>query len=147
MEKACNKMRSEVHRSGEAQGLTDGTLEKDDTIRKRLKVQNITERCNQARLVKKRDQHLKRREDEKHQNRDGCVSSDMRAIGFTEDEVHDRSGWMRIVSAAKRRTCYCRFTDRLLYALISGPLWWVQYTLMLLPIHVKRRHSSHFLRY
>ena len=44
------------------------------------------------------------REDEEHQNRDGCVSSDMRAVGFTEDEVHDISGWRRIVSAAKRRT-------------------------------------------
>ena len=29
-----------------------------------------------------------------------CVNRDMRAIGATKDEVHDRTGWMRIVSAA-----------------------------------------------
>ena len=29
-----------------------------------------------------------------------CVNRDMRAIGTTSDEVHDRNGWRRIVSAA-----------------------------------------------
>ena len=29
-----------------------------------------------------------------------CVNRDMRAIRTTEDEVHDRTGWRRIVSAA-----------------------------------------------
>ena len=29
-----------------------------------------------------------------------CVNRDMRAIGTTKDEVHDRTGWRRIVSAA-----------------------------------------------
>ena len=29
-----------------------------------------------------------------------CVIRDMRAIGKTEDEVHDRTGYRRIVSAA-----------------------------------------------
>ena len=29
-----------------------------------------------------------------------CVNRDMRAIGTTLDEVHDRIGWRRIVSAA-----------------------------------------------
>ena len=29
-----------------------------------------------------------------------CVNRDMRAIGTTKDEVHDRTGWMRLVSAA-----------------------------------------------
>ena len=29
-----------------------------------------------------------------------CVNRDMRAIGTTKDEVHDGTGWMRIVSAA-----------------------------------------------
>ena len=29
-----------------------------------------------------------------------CVNRDMRAIGMTKDEVHDRTGWRRIVSAA-----------------------------------------------
>ena len=29
-----------------------------------------------------------------------CVNRDMRAIETTKDEVHDRTGWRRIVSAA-----------------------------------------------
>ena len=29
-----------------------------------------------------------------------CVNRDMRAIGATKDEVHDRTGWRRIVSVA-----------------------------------------------
>ena len=29
-----------------------------------------------------------------------CVNRDMRAIGTTSDEVHGRTGWRRIVSAA-----------------------------------------------
>ena len=29
-----------------------------------------------------------------------CVNRDMRAIGTTKDEVRDRTGWRRIVSAA-----------------------------------------------
>ena len=28
-----------------------------------------------------------------------CVNRDVRAIGTTKDEVHDRTGWRRIVSA------------------------------------------------
>ena len=27
-----------------------------------------------------------------------CVNRDMRVIGTTEDDVHDRTGWRRIVS-------------------------------------------------
>ena len=33
-----------------------------------------------------------------------CVNRDMRAIGTTSDEVHDRTGWRRIVSAAATPT-------------------------------------------
>ena len=29
-----------------------------------------------------------------------CVNRNMRAIGTTKDEVHDRTGWRRIVSVA-----------------------------------------------
>ena len=29
-----------------------------------------------------------------------CAKRDMRAVGTTQDEVHDRTGWRRIVSAA-----------------------------------------------
>ena len=29
-----------------------------------------------------------------------CVNGDKRAIGTTKDEVHDKTGWRRIVSAA-----------------------------------------------
>ena len=31
-----------------------------------------------------------------------CVKRDMRAIGTAKDEVHDRTGWRRILSAARR---------------------------------------------
>ena len=30
-----------------------------------------------------------------------CVNRDMRAIGTTKDEVHDRTGWRRILSATE----------------------------------------------
>ena len=44
----------------------------------------------------------KKRKGEADMDADGmhCINRDMRAIGTTKDEVHDRTGWRRIVSAA-----------------------------------------------
>ena len=87
-------------------------------IRERLKVENITERCLKARLrwfghVKKRYQEYvgrntlemvppgRRKRGRPNQRMMDCVNRDMRAIGTTKGEVHDRTGWRSIVSAAE----------------------------------------------
>ena len=88
---------------------------RNDDIRERLKVENITERCRKARQVvwprKEAIPRLCRKKDsgdgttwEKKRGRRkqrwmDCVNRDMRATRTTEDEVHDRIGW-RIESAA-----------------------------------------------
>ena len=90
----------------------------NDVHRERLKVANITERSRKARLrwfghVKIRDQEyigkhtvdgstqeMRRRCGRPKQRWMECVNQDMRAIGTTEDVVHDRTGWRRIMSAA-----------------------------------------------
>ena len=89
----------------------------NENIKDRLKVESITERCTKVRLrlfghVKRRDQEYvgrktlemvppgRRKRGRPKQRWMDCVNRDMRAIGTTKDEVHDRSGWRRIVSAA-----------------------------------------------
>ena len=88
-----------------------------ENIKDRLKVERITERCRKARLrwfglVKRRDQDCvgrqtlemvppgRRKRGRPKQRWMDCVNRDMRAIGTTKDEVHDRTGGRRIVSAA-----------------------------------------------
>ena len=88
---------------------------RNDNIRERLKVENVTEMCRKARVgwfghVNKRDQDYvgrktleilppgRRKRGRPKQRWMDCVI--MKAIGTTKDEVHDRSGWRRIVSAA-----------------------------------------------
>ena len=90
---------------------------RNDDIRERLEVENITERYRRARLrsfshVKRRDQEYvgrttlemvppgRRKRGRQKQRWVDCVNRDMRAIATTKDEVHDRTGWRRIVSAA-----------------------------------------------
>ena len=90
---------------------------RNDDIWERLKVENITERCRKARLrwfghVKRRDQEYvgrktlemvptgRRKRGTPKQRWMDWVNRDMRAIGTTKDEVRDRTGWRRIVSAA-----------------------------------------------
>ena len=89
---------------------------RNDDIRKKLKVEITTERCRKARLrwfghVKRRDQEYVgrktlemvppgRRKRRPKQRWMDCVNRDTRAIGTTKDEVHDRTGWGIIVSAA-----------------------------------------------
>ena len=89
---------------------------RNDNIRERLKVESITERCRKARLrwfghVKSEtktssEERLemvppgRRKRGRPKQRRMDCVNRDMRAIGKTKDEVHDITGWRRIVSAA-----------------------------------------------
>ena len=82
-----------------------------------VKVESITERCRKARLrwfahVKRRDQDYvggktlemvppgRRKRGRPKQRWMDCVNRDMRAIGTTKDEVHERTGWRRIVFAA-----------------------------------------------
>ena len=86
-------------------------------INERLKVESIAERCRKVRLrwfghLKRRDQDYigrkildmvqpgRRKRGRPKQRWMDCVNRDMRAIGTMKDEVHDRTGWMRIVSAA-----------------------------------------------
>ena len=86
-------------------------------IRERLKVDNITEMCRKARMrlfghVNRRDQdyigrktlemvpHGRRKRARPKQRWTDCVIRDVRAIGTTKGEVHDRTDWRRIVSAA-----------------------------------------------
>ena len=90
---------------------------RNDYIKERLKVETITDWCRKARLrwfghVKMRDQDYvgrktlelvppgRRKRLRLKQRWMDCVNRDMRAIGTTKDEVHDRTGWRRIVSAA-----------------------------------------------
>ena len=85
---------------------------RNDDTSDRLKVDNITKRCRKARLgwfgcVKRRDQEYvgrktlkvtpeRRKRGRPKQRWMNCVNRDIRA---TKDEVHDRTSWMRIVSA------------------------------------------------
>ena len=90
---------------------------RNENIKERLKVESIAERCRKARLrwfghVKRRDQDYvarktlemvppgRRKRGRPKQRWMDCINRDMRAIGMTKDEVHDRTGWRRIVSAA-----------------------------------------------
>ena len=90
---------------------------RNENIKERLKVDSIAEMCRKARLrwfghVKKRDQDYvgrqtlemvppgRRKRGRPKQRWMDCVNRDMRAIGTTKDEVHDRTSWRRIVSAA-----------------------------------------------
>ena len=90
---------------------------RNDNIKDRLKVESIAERYRKARLgwfghVKRRDQYYigrktlemappgRRKRGRPKQRWMDCVNRDMRAIGTTKDEVHDLTGWRRIVSAA-----------------------------------------------
>ena len=72
---------------------------RNDDIRERLKVENITERCRKARLrwfgqVKRRDQEYVGRKTME------MVSPGRRRSIDRKDEVHDRTGCRRIVSVA-----------------------------------------------
>ena len=84
-------------------------------IRQRLKVENTTEvqasktqvvwTCKDARprIRRNKDEMVppgRRRRGRPKQRWVDCVNRDVRAIGTTEDEVHDRTSWMRIVYAA-----------------------------------------------
>ena len=90
---------------------------RNENIRERLKVESVTERCRKAHLmwfghVKGRDQDYvgrktletlppgRRDRGSPKQRWMDCGNRDMRAIGTTKDEVHDRTGWRRIVYAA-----------------------------------------------
>ena len=89
---------------------------RNDDIRVRLKVENTTMRCRKARLggldtstgeTKNTSEESLCRWDhlgeecEEDRSRDGwTVSTGTRAIETTTDEVHDRTGWRRLVSAA-----------------------------------------------
>ena len=90
---------------------------RNENINDRLKVEIIGERCRNARLrwfghVKRRDQDYagrktlemvppgRRKRARPNQRWMDCVNRDMRAIGTTKYEVHDKTGWRRIVSAA-----------------------------------------------
>ena len=87
---------------------------RNENIKERLKVESIVERCRKARLrwfgyVKSRDQDYvgrqtlemvppgRRKRRRPKQRWMACVNQDMRAIGTTKDEFHDRTGWRRIV--------------------------------------------------
>ena len=91
---------------------------KNENIKERLKVEIIAERCRKSRLswfghVKRRGQDYvgrktlemvtpgRRKRRRPMQRWMVCVNRDMRAIGTTKDEVHDGTGWRRIVSAAE----------------------------------------------
>ena len=90
---------------------------RNENIKERLKVESIADRCREARLrwfghAKRRDQDYagrktleivppgRRKRRRPKQRWVDCVNRDMRAIGKTKDEVHGRTGWRRIVSAA-----------------------------------------------
>ena len=90
---------------------------RNDSIRERLKVESITERYRKTRLrwvghVKRGDHDYfgrnnlemappgRRKRGRPKQGWMDCVNRDTKAIGTTKYEVHDRTGWRRIVSAA-----------------------------------------------
>ena len=85
-------------------GHTLSDQARNGNIRERLKVEDITERCWIARLVwfghvKRRRNILEvvphgiRKRGRPKQKWMDCVNWDMRAIGTTRYEVHDRTGW------------------------------------------------------
>ena len=89
---------------------------RNENIKERLNVESIAERCRKARLSGWPRKEARPRLSRKKDSGDGttgrrkrgspkqrwmdCVNRDMRAIGTTKDEVHDRTGWRIIVSAA-----------------------------------------------
>ena len=90
---------------------------RNENIKERLKVESIAERYRKARLrwfghEKRRDQDYvgrknlemvppgRRKRGRPKQRWVDCVNRGMRAIGPTKDEVHDGTGWRRIVYAA-----------------------------------------------
>ena len=121
-----------------------------NNIRQRLNVENITERCRKARLrwigqVNRRDQEYfegqtlemvpreRRIRGRPKQRWTHCVNQDMRDIGTTEDEVHDRTGWRRELCLPQRphnQVGAARRRRRLPISLSS------RYVLTLFPSHV-----------
>ena len=102
-----------------ARGHTLRDRVRNENIKERPKVEIITERCRKARLrcfghVKRRDKDYvgrktlemvppatgRRKRRRPKQRWMDCVNRDMTANGMTKDEVHDRTGWRRIVSAS-----------------------------------------------
>ena len=90
---------------------------RNDNIRERQTVENITERFRKARLrwfgrAKRRNQECvgrktlemvppgRRKRGRPKQRWVDCINQDTKAIGKTRYEVHDRTGWRRIVSPA-----------------------------------------------
>ena len=86
---------------------------RNKNIKARLKVESITERCRKARLrrfghVKRWDHDYvgrktlqmvppgRRKRGRPKQRWMDSVNRDMRAIGTTKEEVHDRTGWRKI---------------------------------------------------
>ena len=101
---------------------------RNENIKERLKVESIAERCRKARLrwfrhVKRRDQDYvgrqtlemappgRRKRGRPKQRWMDCVNRDMRAIGTTKDEVHDRTGWRRIVCRSDPTTKWERLEE------------------------------------
>jgi len=90
---------------------------RNDDIRSRLEVKNISVLCKKARLrwfghVKRKDQNFvgrytlemkppgKRRRGRPKLRWLDCVASDMKDIGATEEDAKDRQRWKKFVSAA-----------------------------------------------
>ena len=90
---------------------------RNENIKERMKIEKITDRCVKVRLrgfelVKRREHEYvgrrtlemappgRRRRGRSKQRWIDCVKSDKRAIGAAEEDVHDRTGWRRTVSAA-----------------------------------------------
>jgi len=90
---------------------------RNDDIRSRLEVENISVLCKKARLrwfghVKRKDQNFvgrytlemkppgKRRRGRPKLRWLDCVASDMKDIGATEEDAKDRQRWKKFVSAA-----------------------------------------------
>ena len=89
---------------------------KNKNIKERMKVESITERCRKLskaeavwprkeeipRLCRKKDSYLemvppeRRKRGRPKQRWMDSVNRDMRAIGTTKEEVHDRTGWRKI---------------------------------------------------
>ena len=76
---------------------------RNDDIRERLKVENITERWFGDVEARPRIEMVppgRRKRGRRKQIWMDCVNRDMRAIGTKKDEVHVRTDWRRIVFAA-----------------------------------------------